>query len=139
IPGERVVVELTARKGVLLGAVTDVLEPSPARVTGPAHPGLDYGHIDYARQLTLKREVVSDAIRRALRRDVAVAAVRASPSQLGYRNTVQPAVRAGGLGYRRLETDDVVVLDADPTAFDSVNRAWQAVLAVGAQRLAGLQ
>lgn len=139
IPGERVVVELSARKGVLLGAVREVLDPSRDRVDAPEHPGLDYGHMDYSRQLAVKREVVSDAATRALKREVEVPAVRPSPQQLAYRNTVQPAVRGNGLGYRRPDSDEVVVLDADPTAFASVNRAWEALLAVGAQRHAGLR
>lgn len=139
IPGERVVVQLSSRKGVLLGAVSEVLTPSDDRVATPTHPGLDYGHISYTRQLDLKREVVGDAATRALKRDLEVPAVRPSPQQLGYRNAVQPAVGGNGLGYRRPASDEVVILDADPTAFAGLNAAWLALLQVDAPRHYGLR
>ena len=44
---------------------------------------------------------------------------------------MQPAVRRGRLGYRRAGSDDVVPLDADPTAMPSVNEAWRALAAAG--------
>ena len=139
IPGERVRVELTARKGVLLGHVTEVMTPSTDRVPAPLHPGLDYGHISYRKQLELKREVVADAASRALKRELEVPPVRAAPQQLGYRNAVQPAVGGNGLGYRRPGSSEVVVLDADPTALASVNAAWAALLQVEAPRHYGLR
>lgn len=139
IPGERVVVELSSRKGVLLGTVTAVRTPSSDRVVTPVHPGLDYGHIGYVRQLELKREVVRDAVTRALKRELAVPPVRASPRQLGYRNAVQPAVGGNGLGYRRPGSDEVVILESDPTAYASVNAAWLSLLQVDAARHYGLR
>src|SRR5690606_5612337 len=111
IPGERVNAELSTRKGVLLGTVIEVVTPSSDRVATPLHPGLDYGHIAYTKQLDLKREVVADALTRALKRDLEVPAVRPAPQLLGYRNAVQPAVGGNGLGYRRPGTGQVVVLD----------------------------
>jgi len=139
IPGERVAVQLASRKGVMLGTVTEVLAASPDRRATPLHPGLDYGHIDYARQLQLKREVIADAGARALKRSLDVPPVRASPQQLAYRNAVQPAVGGNGLGYRRPASDEVVILAADPTANAAVNAAWAALLAVEAPRHYGLR
>jgi len=139
IPGERVNAELSTRKGVLLGTVIEVVTPSSDRVATPLHPGLDYGHIAYTKQLDLKREVVADALTRALKRDLEVPAVRPAPQLLGYRNAVQPAVGGNGLGYRRPGTGQVVVLDADPTAQASVNAAWAALLQVEAPRHYGLR
>lgn len=139
IPGERVVAELSARKGVVLGAVTEVTLASEDRVATPLHPGLDYGHIAYARQLELKREVVADALHRAQLRDIDVAPVRPSPQLLGYRNAVQPAVGGNGLGYRLPGSGEVVVMDSDPTANASVNAAWTTLLTVDAPRHYGLR
>lgn len=139
IPGERVAAELTQRKGVLFGELKHVVEPSLDRLPTPRHPGLDYGHIRYDRQLELKREVVDDALGRALRRTVESPPVRAAPTRLAYRAAVQPAVAGEGLGYRRPGSSEVVLLDDDPTALPSVNAAWRALIEAGAPRRQGLR
>jgi 23S rRNA (uracil1939-C5)-methyltransferase len=70
IPDERVEVRVHGRQGgVWRARVTEVLEPSPDRVTPPcpyvpACGGCDLQHVAYPRQLALKREVVLDAMRR---------------------------------------------------------------------------
>jgi 23S rRNA (uracil1939-C5)-methyltransferase len=137
IPGERVRVAAERRRGVWLADVDEVLETSPDRVATPHHPGLDLGHVDYARQLALKREVVLDAWRRAhggADPPVALAALVPSPEVWGYRATVQPAVaeRERGapvrLGYRRMASHEVVALDHDPTANAACRSGWEAVL-----------
>ena len=68
IPGERVraVVERTGQ-GVVYATAIDVLEASPDRRVGLrdwACGGNVYSHVAYARQLTLKAEVVADALAR---------------------------------------------------------------------------
>ena len=130
IPGERVRARLEDRKGVLLGEVTSVLESSPDRVAPPAHPGLALGHIAYARQLELKREVVRDALARATGEPVEVGPVTPAPALWGYRNAVQPAVGAG-LGYRLPGSEELVALDSDPTANRGVNEAWAVLRGLG--------
>lgn len=137
--------ELGITSGVLRGEVTEVIEPSPDRVDPPEHPGLDFGHIAYPRQLELKREVVVDALRRAARSSMAGAAgsqrlaelldgaagliepVVASPRVWGYRSAVQPAVTRAGLGYRRPGSREAVALERDPTANEAVAAAWEIV------------
>lgn len=129
IPGERVRVSLTQRKGVLFGQVSEVLEASPDRVSPPLHPGLDLGHVRYERQLELKREVLADALGRATGERRQVPAVVAAPSAWGYRSAVQPVVTRSGLGYRRQGGDGVVELEHDPSANEAVNHAWELVAA----------
>ena len=127
IPGEVVNAEVREVAGVLRGEVTEVVEPSTDRIATPEHPGLDYGHISYPRQLELKREVVVDALRRALRESkgmAEVAAVVPSPEVWGYRSAVQPAVVEGRLGYRLPGSDESVVLEHDPVANDAIRAAW---------------
>lgn len=128
IPGELVDAELEERAGVLQGRVVRVHEPSTDRQPTPRHPGLDYGHIAYERQLALKREVLADALTRAggAAADAAreLPPVRPSPREWGYRSAVQPAVHARGLGYRAPGSHEVVVLDEDPTANAALQRAW---------------
>lgn len=125
LPGETVEATLVSQKGVLLGTVTRVYTPHPDRIPPSPHPGLDYSHIRYAAQLELKRAVIVDALRRALKQDVVVPAVRAAPQPWRYRHTIQPVVSAAGLGYRRPESHEVVLLPDDPVAADSLNRVWR--------------
>src|SRR5690606_4159977 len=104
LPGEEVRVEVERRKGVLRGRTVEVVAASPDRVEPPLHPGLDYGHSAYARQLAIKGEVVEGALRRAfgLAPDAAqtdgfgLGAVVPSPDVWRYRNVVQPAVTWNG-------------------------------------------
>lgn len=144
VPGERVVARLEQRRGVWQGAVLSVVEPSLDRVPVPAHPGLDYGHMTYPRQLLEKQRVVEDSLRRARAgqgRESPSAPVRPAPSEWRYRSVIQPATARTGLGYRRPGTGEVVVLGDDPTATDAVNSAWRvatelrAYNAVGAKEL----
>ena len=139
IPGERVRVEGEVRKGVWLGDVVEVLSASPDRVPASEHPGLDYGHIAYERQLALKADVLRDAWARAVGPSAAPlgdVAVVPSPQRWGYRNAIQPAVVAAdgdaarsALGYRRPGSHQVVPLDADPTASAACRVAWDALRA----------
>lgn len=130
LPNETVTATAEQRSGVLLGTVAHVVEPSPDRVPAPLHPGLDLGFATYPAQLRIKAEVLADAARRS---GVALPAtttdVRPSPRVWHYRSVIQPAVRRGGLGYRREGTDEVVELESDPTAMPAANEAWRRLAA----------
>ncbi len=125
LPAELVEAELAEKKGVLQGAVVAVLEASPDRILPPEHPGLDYGFIRYQRQLALKREVVRDALQRARGPEADLLETVPSPKLWNYRNTVQPVATKAGLGYRRLESHEVVILDDDPVANEAIGRVWR--------------
>jgi 23S rRNA (uracil1939-C5)-methyltransferase len=125
IPGETVEADLHERSGVLQGEVTRVKVPSPDRVPASEHPGLDYSHIAYERQLALKREVVADALRRAAKgAGPEPAATVPAPSPWHYRHAVQTAVTPKGPGYRRPGSHEVVVLESDPVAHESINEGF---------------
>ena len=125
IPGETVKAEVIEKSGLVQGKVIEVLEASPDRIETPKHPGLDYGFIKYERQLELKREVVQDSLSRSLKREVEVSSVRPAPKIWNYRHTVQPVVSGGGLGYREEGSHNIVLLDTDPTANETINNLWQ--------------
>ena len=135
LPGERVKTDLRERAGVLQGVAYEVVDASPHRVAPSPHPGLDYSHIAYEHQLELKRAVVEDALERTLKRTVRVLPVTPAPAPWGYRSAVQPAVQrsaaATELGYRKPETDTLVLLEDDPVANEGVNRVWALLLEVG--------
>lgn len=126
IPGELVRARVEESSGVLRGEVEELVEPSADRLPPPRHPGLDYGFIRYPRQLELKREVVADALARALKEEAPeIPAVRPAPSIWRYRSVVQPVVASGGLAYRRPGSSDPIVLEDDPVANASVAAAWE--------------
>jgi 23S rRNA (uracil1939-C5)-methyltransferase len=125
IPGETVKAEVVEKSGLVQGKVVEVLEASPDRIETPKHPGLDYGFIKYERQLGLKREVTQDSLSRSLKRDVEIPKVRAAPKIWNYRNTVQPVVKRERLGYREEASHDVVLLETDPTANETINNLWE--------------
>lgn len=134
IPGELVSAELRSKSGVPQGTVAAVLEPSPDRVAGTSHPGLNLDHVGYERQLELKQGIVIDALERALPRgshvpDVPLTAP--SPEQWGYRNTVQPSAVKGRFGYRRPGTHEVQLLGEDPSANAAIRDAWRVLLDTG--------
>lgn len=70
IPGELVEATLRFRKGrTWFAAATRIVEPSPHRVAAPCPyvpecGGCDLQHVAYPHQLTIKRDVVEDALRR---------------------------------------------------------------------------
>ncbi|MEX2541914.1 MAG: hypothetical protein WD314_08895 [Trueperaceae bacterium] len=131
IPGELVRGRPEERSGVLRAEAEEIIEPSPDRLPVLRHPGLDYGHIRYSRQLELKREVIVDALNRALpsgSQPVAISEVCPSPSLWRYRSAVQPVVTDEGLGYRQPGSNAAVVLDDDPVANRSVAEVWRELL-----------
>jgi len=103
IPGERVVARLDRKeRGVAFADVAEVLEPSADRraVSGDARCGGNvFAHIDYARQLTLKGEIIQDAFRRIGRIPLATApSVVASPER-GYRMRARLHISDGRVGF----------------------------------------
>ena len=117
LPGERVTVRTTARRGAALGEVTGVLEASPDRVEAPCPHvadgcgGCDWQHVAEGRQTGLRVEIVDDALRRL--GGVGAPVVRTGPPvpAVRSRSSLRLAVADGRLGLRRREGHDVVALD----------------------------
>ncbi len=125
LPQEEVIAELMERSGVLQGFVLEVLTAHKDRIKTPLHPGLDYGFINYERQLKLKQEVIADTLKRSLKGEIIVPELTPAPSTWHYRYAVQAATVQGGLGYRKSQSHEVVRLPKDPTAHESINYFWQ--------------
>jgi 23S rRNA (uracil1939-C5)-methyltransferase len=103
IPGERVSARLErTERGVAFAEVTEVLQASADRRTtvGEARCGGNvFSHIDYARQLRLKGEIIQDAFRRIGRLPLPeVPVVTASPER-GYRMRARLHVGGGQIGF----------------------------------------
>ncbi|MFA6318422.1 MAG: 23S rRNA (uracil(1939)-C(5))-methyltransferase RlmD [Elusimicrobiota bacterium] len=132
-PGDLLEVRTEAAKATFLRArPLRVLEPGPGRIVppcplhfdpsriGPACGGCDWQHLDATTQLSAKREIVADALRRIAKApNVSVLPVRPSPLAWGYRNKVQvPFSRAADgspvAGFYESGSHRIVPLEACP-------------------------
>jgi tRNA/tmRNA/rRNA uracil-C5-methylase (TrmA/RlmC/RlmD family) len=127
LPGERVVATVTSTTSSFIRAdATDVLRPSPDRVTPPcpyAGPGrcggCDFQHIDPAAQRRLKASRVVEQLQRVagVTRAVRVDAVPGDENGLGWRTRVRLGVdHAGHLGFRRHRSHSLELVDHCPIA-----------------------
>ena len=111
IPGERVIARIErAGKGVLYADTVSVADASADRrpVTGdPLCGGCLYAHIDYARQVDIKSQVITDAFGR-IGRLTLPSAVHVAPSpEAGYRMRARLHVRDRRWGFFREGTHDL--------------------------------
>jgi 23S rRNA (uracil1939-C5)-methyltransferase len=115
IPGERVrvhVERVTRQLG--FAEVIEVLEPSPDRRPGEidlACGGSLYAHIAYARQLSLKSELLADAFTRIAKISLAGPTEVMASREDGYRLRARLHVRNGKVGFFREGTHDLCNAD----------------------------
>lgn len=105
IPGERVRVRIErVGKGVVFGETVEVLAPSPDRRSAPGDwrcGGNVLAHVEYARQVHLKAQIIQDAFGRIGRVPLGdVPQVMASPER-GYRMRARLHAHDGRLGFYR--------------------------------------
>jgi 23S rRNA (uracil1939-C5)-methyltransferase len=142
IPGERVIVSVEEpaprvgrrkkRQRRLLPrvALAQVLERSPWRLAAPcphfgACGGCQFQHIDYARQLEIKREMVLDLLRsEGGFAEPPVLPTLACAVPWRYRNQMRFSVnREGQVGLTMRNSHRLIPLDECPIAHDSINQA----------------
>ncbi|MFN8594982.1 MAG: class I SAM-dependent RNA methyltransferase [Anaerolineae bacterium] len=110
------------RKNFARGIVTEVLEPSPERVTprcrhfgfdAEACGGCHWQHIDYAAQLRFKRDIVREQLARLGKiADAPVRDVIASPQPWAYRNHAQFGLTPDGQpGFQAAHSHRVIPID----------------------------
>ena len=122
LPGERVRIRVSRhRRDYDRGALLEVLEPSPHRVTpGCRYAGMCGGcnwlHIRYEEQLRQKAAITAEALRRTGGIERAEPGIEPS-EPWGSRNRAQLHVSGdGGLGYMGAGSTRVVAVDACPIA-----------------------
>jgi len=134
-PGERVRARVTeARKRFVRAVTTEILDPSPDRVTPPcpyfgACGGCQWQFLAYPAQLAAKADILRDQLRRALRApdaalDAIIAPIIGMQDPWAYRNTV--GVIAGTDGkpaYRHLHSHATVSVAHCLIAQPPINRA----------------
>jgi 23S rRNA (uracil1939-C5)-methyltransferase len=143
--------ELRLSKRFARAAVADILEVSPERVA-PACPhyereqcgGCQLQHCSMPLQLSAKRAMVGEALRRIAKLDVPDPDIEAADAPWGYRNKVTLAVGAGGrpIGFHRQgEAGNLFELSrcliAEPALMDlwTVVRAHRTLLPPDAEQL----
>ena len=116
IPGERVMVQLERRRKKYLHAhVVEVLEPSPDRIE-PRCPyygacgGCQWQHIDYAAQVRLKTEVVTEHFARIGKQAVGIDAVHTPQTPWEYRYGCEIALSREA-GFRQRGSRRVVEIE----------------------------
>jgi 23S rRNA (uracil1939-C5)-methyltransferase len=117
IPGEKVTVRVErVSRAVVFADTLDVLSPSDDRRRTEVERGCGgcaLAHVEYARQLRLKQEIVQDAFTRIARAPLPdVPPVVPSP-EAGYRMRARLHWRAGRLGFFREGSHEIC--DAGPT------------------------
>ena len=130
IPGETVIAEIVAtRRKYLAAQVTQVLEPSPHRVSPPCPyfghcTGCQWQHLDYPAQLDAKTGIVHDAMERiGSFHNPPVLPTLPAPEQLGYRNHARFTIwrSTGALGFVHRERRRFVRIDRCMLMHDGVN------------------
>jgi 23S rRNA (uracil1939-C5)-methyltransferase len=105
IPGEQVSARIErVAKGVAFADTVSVEEPSPDRrlpLVDPACGGNLYAHIDYARQLAVKGEIIADGLARIGRVVLQSPVVVAGSPGDGYRMRARLHVQHGRIGFFR--------------------------------------
>jgi 23S rRNA (uracil1939-C5)-methyltransferase len=105
IQGETVIAKiLREHRDYIEAQVVKVEEPSPHRITPPCPhfgpcTGCQWQHISYNHQLNLKREIVSDSLKRiGGLENIEVEPTLPSPNPLGYRNHARMTISKDGSG-----------------------------------------
>ncbi len=142
LPAERVRARLVEERGdYARAALLEVMSPSPARVEPPCPlagvcGGCDWLHIRYEEQLSLKKAIVAEALRRVGRIEAGELEIEPSPP-LGYRNRAQiHRDEEGRLGFMGFRSDRVVPVESCPVAVPAVNRLFHDPPPAGPARFA---
>ena len=114
LPGETVLAEVRAGRGVRRGVLSEVLVASPDRVPAPDLPTADLAHASYAAQLRYKRGFVQEALARVAKLEGEPAPTVPSPQAWGYRASAQYLLRGRALAYREKGGHKAVVVERDP-------------------------
>lgn len=132
LPGERARVRLVEdRRNYARGVVVELLRPSPERITPRCvHYGVcggcHYQHLEYARQVEVKREVLRDQFARiaGMAEPPEIESVPA-PAPWNYRNTVQFHLDGQGrLGFQAADGSGVMAVSECHLPEEGLNRLW---------------
>jgi 23S rRNA (uracil1939-C5)-methyltransferase len=129
LPGERVRLRGVGEKpGLLRAGLREVLAAAPKRVAAECPyftrcGGCHYQHAPYEMQLSLKRAILEDQLRRIgkVAPPAEIGVVAGGP--WGYRNRVQLHIAGGKLGYRLAQSHKLCAVEKCPIASPAINAA----------------
>ena len=112
---------LKVKTGYAYAKVTEIITPSPYRVLAPCPAfskcgGCQLMHIDYEKQLEIKKDIIENALKRIGKLDVSVSEMIGSKNQFRYRNKMifPIGIDKNGkkiCGFYRERSHDIVELD----------------------------
>lgn len=132
MPGEKVRLRLTEEKRRYARAeLIHVLEPSSERIT-PQCPhftvcgGCHYQHMEYTRQLDVKRDILKDQLERIGKiENPLIETMLPSPQPFCYRNQIQfHLTHKGRLGFYKLHSDQVLEIETCYLPQEQINEVW---------------
>jgi 23S rRNA (uracil1939-C5)-methyltransferase len=112
----------------------EILVPSPSRVEPPCPyfgrcGGCQWQHIDYGRQIALKKEILKNILMRlGGLREIPFVTSFPSPDPYDYRTRVQLKVEAKRLGYYQEKSHRLVAIERCPIAHPLVNEVISSLL-----------
>jgi 23S rRNA (uracil1939-C5)-methyltransferase len=136
LPGERIRAEAAREKpGLVYARAVEVLDPAPERVPAPCPyfgrcGGCHYQHAPYEYQLSAKRAILADQLRRVgkIEPPENIGIISAEP--WGYRNRVQLHIEGGRIGYREAASHRLCAIDHCPISSPKVNEAIRALVSM---------
>ena len=126
IPGETVEVRIDEdKKDYTTATVTNVLEPSPERVSPPCRyfgtcGGCQLQFISYPYQIKLKEEVLKASLQRIAKLDIQLSGPLTGEAW-NYRHRAQFKVTREKIGFFREKSSDVVDIDSCPLMVPGIN------------------
>ena len=127
LPGERIRAEAEQEKpGFVRARAVEVLEPALERVPAPCPyfgrcGGCHYQHAPYELQLTAKRAILTEVLRRVGKIDWAGDIDVVSGEPWAYRNRVQLHIEGGRLGYREAQSHKPCAIERCPISSPKLN------------------
>lgn len=141
LPGEKVEARVVdVRKNFARAKVLQTFEQSPDRVKPPCPVfgrcgGCQIMHLEYGKQLEVKRARVQDALQRIGKIDAKVADCLPSPVQFDYRNKIQMPCKEGRLGLYAFNTHELVEIEKCYIHCPLGEKVFQAIRGLGLEKM----
>ena len=129
LPGERARVRVASEKpGLVHASLLEVLAASPDRIAAPCPyfthcGGCHYQHAPYELQLSLKRSILEDQLRRIGKIEPPAEIEVVAGEPWNYRNRVQLRTDRAELGYRQAQSHRLCPIASCPIASPAINAA----------------
>ncbi len=128
LPDEEIEVKVIKdKKNLWEGLPQKILKTSPYRREPPCSyygecGGCDFQHINYQKQVDLKKEILEETFQRLAKEQIKVEKVIPSPEELFYRNRVQFKYDGERFGFFKADSNDVVDIDKCLIADEEINK-----------------